>query len=304
MRGTQKGTPMRRSPGISSWTPYLFLLPALVMLGVFWVVPALMAVASSWTNLDLSSGIQVTWVGWEHYRSLLGDPVFQKAVVNSWLYLVGVVPPLVLLPLVLAILVRPTRPWILPFRGALYLPVIVPMVVVGLTWKWLYAEQGLVNALIQGALPGILARPLPWLGLPETALMAVMFVTVWKGLGYYMMVYLAGLQAIPADLYESADLDGAGLFRRHLSITIPLMAPTMGLVGLMSCISALKVFAEIWVLTRGGPLDSSTTVVFDLYQRFTQLDFGPASAEGMILFAMTLVFSVTNQVLTGRMREA
>lgn len=295
---------MRRLPGTSTWTPYFFLFPAFVMLGMFWVLPALMAVASSWMNLDLSNGIQVSWVGWDHYRALLEDPVFQRAVGNSWLYLLGVVPPLVVLPLILAILVRPSKAWILPFRGALYLPVIVPMVVVGLTWKWLYAEQGLVNALIQGALPGVLAHPLPWLGLPETALAAVMLVTIWKGLGYYMMVYLAGLQAIPADLYESADLDGAGLFRRHLSITIPLMAPTMGLVGLMSCISALKVFAEIWVLTRGGPLDASTTVVFDLYQRFTRLDFGPASAEGMILFAMTLVFSVTNQVVTTRMRDA
>jgi putative chitobiose transport system permease protein len=224
------------------------------------------------------------------------DPLFYKSLLNSWIYLIGVVPPLVVLPLILAILVnRPNRA-MGPFRVAYYLPVVIPIVVVGLVWKWLYAENGLVNFVGQSLFPWLLRHPLPWLSLPETALGAVMVVTVWKGLGYYMMIYLAGLQAIPRDIYESADLDGASPLQQHRYLTLPYMVPSMGLVAIISCINALKAFAEIWVLTKGGPLDASTTTVYYLYQQaFENLNMGYASALGMVLFAMTLVFSFLNK---------
>lgn len=283
-----------------NWTPFLYLAPAGLILGVFWFLPALMAVVTSFTSVNLGSSsdflAQFRWVGTGNYAAMARDPLFYKSLANSLIYLVGVVPPLVILPLLLAILVNVPRRGIGFFRAAYYLPVVIPIVVVGLTWKWLYAENGLVNFVGQGLFPWLLAHPLPWLSLPETALGAVMAVTVWKGLGYYMVIYLAGLQSIPKELYESADLDGANRLKQHLYLTLPLMIPQMVLVGIISCINALKVFAEIWVLTKGGPLDASTTMVYYLYQQaFENLNMGYASALGMVLFAMTLALSLLNK---------
>lgn len=283
-----------------SLVPFFFLAPAGLLLGLFWFVPALMAILTSFTEVNVGASreflAQFHWIGLDNYLTMLRDPTFFQALWNSGIYLVGVVPPLVILPLLLAILVNMPLRGMGLFRAAYYLPVIVPIVVVGLTWKWLYAENGLVNYVIQSAFPWLLKHPLPWLSLPETALGAVMVVTIWKGLGYYMVIYLAGLQGIPKDLYESAELDGARTFEQHLYLTLPLMLPQMALVAIISAINALKVFAEIWVLTKGGPLDSSTTLVYYLYQQaFENLNLGYASALGIALFAMTLSFSLLNQ---------
>lgn len=291
-----------------NWTPFFYLAPAGLILGVFWFLPALMAVVTSFTQVNLGSSNdflqQFRWIGLENYTAMAQDPLFYKALANSWIYLIGVVPPLVILPLLLAILVNVPVRGIGFFRAAYYLPVVIPIVVVGLTWKWLYAENGLVNYVGQALFPWLLKHPLPWLSLPETALGAVMAVTVWKGLGYYMVIYLAGLQGIPKDIYESADLDGANRFKQHLYLTLPLMIPQMGLVAIISSINALKVFAEIWVLTKGGPLDSSTTMVYYLYQQaFENLNMGYASALGMVLFAMTLALSLLNKYYGDRFAQ-
>lgn len=294
----------RTSPRRPGWTPYLFLAPALLVLGVFWFLPALMAVVTSLLQVNPGSGAfwsQFHWVGLQHYQAMAQDPRFWRALANSWIYLLGVVPPLVILPLLIALLVNTPMRGIGAFRAAYYLPVIVPIVVVGLTWKWLYAENGLVNYVAQGLFPWLLHHPVPWLALPQTALAAVMAVTIWKGLGYYMVIYLAGLQTLPREIYESADLDGASPWQRLKALTLPLMLPHMGLVAIISSINALKVFAEIWVLTKGGPLDATNTLVYYLYQQaFENLDMGYASALGMVLFIMTLAFSLLNKHYTDR----
>lgn len=283
-----------------SLVPFLFLAPAGIVLGLFWFLPALMAVLTSFTEVNVGVSRefleQFRWIGLDNYVMMARDPLFYQALWNSWIYLIGVVPPLVILPLLLAILVNMPFRGMSIFRAAYYLPVIVPIVVVGLTWKWLYAENGLVNYVAQALFPWLLKHPLPWLSLPETALGAVMVVTIWKGLGYYMVIYLAGLQGIPRDIYESAEIDGARSFQQHLYLTLPLMWPQMALVAIISAINAMKVFAEIWVLTKGGPLDASTTMVYYLYQQaFENLNMGYASALGLALFAMTLGFSLLNQ---------
>ena len=285
---------------LRSLTPFLFLAPAGIVLGLFWFLPALMAILTSFTQVHIGSSrdflAQFSWVGFANYRAMLQDPLFYQSLGNSWIYLLGVVPPLVILPLLVAILVNiPLRGMAL-FRAAYYLPVVVPIVVVGLTWKWLYAQNGLVNFVAQSLFPWLIHHPVPWLDQPATALGAVMAVTVWKGIGYYMVIYLAGLQGIPRDLYESAALDGATSIQQHLRLTFPLMLPQMALVAIISSINALKVFAEIWVLTKGGPLDASTTMVYYLYQQaFENLNLGYASALGMTIFLMTLAFSFLNQ---------
>ncbi|MBC7541461.1 MAG: sugar ABC transporter permease [Candidatus Sericytochromatia bacterium] len=272
-----------------SLTPYLFLAPALAVLGVFFVWPLLHALYLSVTYYQLGGGS--SWAGLAHYAHLWRDPLFWKATGQTFLYLVGVVPPLVILSLGLAIAVNQKLPGIRLFRAAYYLPVVVSMVVVGIAWRWLYAEQGLLNAL----LGGIGMASIGWLTSPDLAIWSVMAVTVWKGLGYYMVIYLAGLQTIPRDLFEAAELDGATTAQAHWAVTVPLMRPSIALVSIISSISALKVFTEIFVMTGGGPLDRTQTLVYYVYEQgFTNADFSYACAVGMVLFAIVLGFSLLN----------
>ncbi|AFY41728.1 binding-protein-dependent transport systems inner membrane component [Nostoc sp. HK-01] len=278
-------------------TPYLFLLPALVLLGltVFW--PALQAFYLSFTSYeDISQPPQL--IGFTNFLRLWKDAVFWKTLENTFLYLVGVVPILVIAPLGLAILVNQKLRGVSWFRAAYYTPVVISMVVAGIAWKWLYAENGLLNQWLKTL--GIFPEGIPWLTSPDKilgivpiSLASVMAVTIWKGLGYYMVIYLAGLQSIPADVYEAAAIDGSDGIRKHWDITIPLMRPYLALVAVISAISATKVFEEVYIMTQGGPLDSSKTIVYYLYeQAFSNLDISYACTIGLILFLIILGLSV------------
>ena len=162
------------------------------------------------------------------------------------------------------------------------------MVVAGLAWRWLYAENGLFNQMLQGL--GIVPEGIPWLTSPALALPSVMVVTIWKGLGYYMVIYLAGLQAIPMDLYEAAAIDGSDGWLRHWDITLPLMKPYLLLVSVISAIAATKVFEEVYIMTQGGPRNSSKTVVYYLYeQAFENFEISYACTIGLALFLIILV---------------
>jgi putative chitobiose transport system permease protein len=261
-----------------------------LILGLFMVWPVLHALYLSFTSYNAIGA--ASWVGLRNYEHMIQDRLFWKSLFNSVLYLVGVVPALIVLPLFLAVLVNRALPGIAFFRAAYYLPVVVSMVVAGLMWKWIFAENGLLNYVLGFALAN---SQIAWLSRPETALAAVMLVTVWKGLGYYMVIYLAGLQTIPPEIYECSAIDGATPWQQTTRLTIPLMLPSIAFVAIVSSISALKVFTEIYVMTRGGPLDASTTVVYYLYQQaFENLEMGYANAIGMVLFIIILVFSIIN----------
>lgn len=277
-------------------TPYLFLLPALVILGltVFW--PALQAFYLSFTRYEYDLTQVPQWVGVANFRRLWTDPVFWQTLRNTVLYLVGVVPILVIAPLALAILVNQKLRNIEWFRAAYYTPVVISMVVAGIAWKWLYAENGLLNQLLKqvGITSGI-----PWLTSPNWAIFSVMAVTVWKGLGYYMVIYLAGLQSLSADLYEAAAIDGSDGIRKHWDITIPLMKPYLVLVAVISAISATKVFEEVFIMTQGGPRNSSKTIVYYLYeQAFQNLEMSYACTIGLVLFFVILGLSILNLKLS------
>lgn len=292
---------MRPSLSASFWqrlTPYLFLLPAGIILLLTVFLPALQAFGLSFARYEYDLTQLPQWVGWANFQRLARDPVFWQTLRQTVLYLVGVVPPLVILPLLLAILVnRPLR-GIVGFRAAYYTPVVVSMVVAGLAWKYLYAETGLFNQILQSL---GLENGVPWLTSPDLALLSVMAVTVWKGVGYYMVIYLAGLQGIPQELYEAAALDGSDGWRKHWDITLPMMRPYLLLVATISALSATKVFEEVYVLTQGGPLNSSKTVVYYLYeQAFTRLEIGYACAMGLVLFLVVVGLSVANIKLTRR----
>jgi putative chitobiose transport system permease protein len=284
--------PRKEGVVMQSLTPYLFLAPALIVLAltVFW--PALQAFYLSFTRFEYDLTQPPAWVGFANFKKLWRDPVFWKTLGNTVLYLVCVVPLLVTLSLGLAILVNQNLKGIRWFRTAYYTPVVISMVVAGIAWKWLYASNGLLNQGLQilGFSEGI-----PWLTSPDLSLFSVMAVTVWKGLGYYMVIYLAGLQGIPADLYEAAAIDGSDGLQRHWDITIPLMRPYLFLVAVISSISATKVFEEIFIMTKGEPLNSSKTVVYYLYERaFQDLEMSYACAIGLVLFLMIFGLSILN----------
>jgi putative chitobiose transport system permease protein len=276
-------------------TPYLFLIPALFLLGLTVFYPAAQAFLLSFSRYETLAAPPV-WVGTENFQRLLRDDVFWKTLVNTLLYLVCVVPVLVTLPLVLAILVNRALPAISWFRAAYYTPVVISMVVAGIAWRWLYAENGLLNQLL--AWTGLFEDGIPWLTSPDLALFSVMAVTVWKGLGYYMVIYLAGLQSIPADLYEAAAIDGSDGWRKHWDVTVPLMRPYLFLVAVISAIAATKVFEEVYIMTQGGPRNSSKTIVYYVYENaFNQADFSYACTIGLVLFLIILTLSVVRLLL-------
>ncbi|MBW4601928.1 MAG: sugar ABC transporter permease [Calothrix sp. FI2-JRJ7] len=277
-------------------TPYLFLLPALVILGLTVFIPALQAFYLTFTQIQDISGSQTQWVGLANFIRLSNDSVFWKTLGNTILYLIVVVPILVTAPLALAILVNQKIRGITWFRAAYYAPVVISMVVAGIAWNWLYEERGLINQFLQSL--GIIKEGIPWLTSPRFALFSVMAVTVWKGLGYYMVIYLAGLQSIPADVYEAASIDGSDGVRKHWDITLPLMRPYLALVGVISAISATKVFEEVYIMTQGGPRNSSKTIVYYLYeQAFTNLEISYACTIGLVLFLIILALSVLRLLL-------
>lgn len=273
-------------------TPYLFLLPALIILGIAVFYPAFQAFSLSFTQYDLDLTQAPQWVGLKNFQRLDQDQVFWQTLTNSFCYLIGVVPVLVMAPLALAILVNQKLRGMAFFRMAYYTPVIISMVVAGIAWKALYANDGILNQLLKiiGFSEGI-----PWLTSPQLALWSVMVVTIWKGLGYYMVIYLAGLQGIPAELYEAAAIDGSDGWQKHWDITLPLMRPYLLLVAVISSISAMKVFEEVYIMTQGGPLNHSKTVVYYVYERaFQDLEINYASAIGLVLFIFILILSLIN----------
>ncbi len=271
-------------------TAYLFLLPALVLLVIFTFYPVVFGTALSLFDYDVISPPR--YVGAAHFRALWGDRYFWIALRNSLTYL-AVVPVLQFCAIVLALWVRRPLRGIAWFRAAYYLPVVTSIVVVGLLWRWLYDEAGLVNYLLLRL--EVTRAPIHWLTNPSIALYAVMLVTLWKGLGYYMVIYLAGLEAIPPVYDEAAALDGAGPLARLLRVTIPLLRPSILLAGTLSAISALRVFEEVYVMTGGGPVFSTYTMFYYMFdQAFTALHLGYAAAVGVVLAAVTIVLSVIN----------
>ena len=281
-----------------SLTPYLFLFPAIALLGLTVFFPAIQAFALSFTSYEYDITQPPQWIGWENFQRLWQDELFWTTIKNTLLYLLGVVPILVIAPLGLAIVVNQKLQGINWFRTAYYTPVVISMVVAGIAWKALYTQNGLLNQFLQqiGFREGV-----RWLTDPNLALWSVMLVTIWKGLGYYMVIYLAGLQSISPELYEAAAIDGSDNWQKHLDITLPLMRPYLFLVGIISAISATKVFEEIYIMTQGGPRNSSKTVVYYLYEKaFQDLDISYACTIGLVLFLGILGLSIVNMKLTAK----
>lgn len=271
-------------------TPYLFLLPAGIVLLIFFFIPFFQTFLLSF--FDYSSSLySPSAVGFDNYVKLFHNPIFYKVLWNTFIYLFVAVPILVVFPLFIAILINQKIRGITLYKILIYLPVIVSIVVAAIAFKWLYADKGILNYIM--TLLG--QNPIGWLTDPKWAIYSVIIVTIWKGIGYYMIIYLAALMSVPQELYEACDIDGANFLQKHFTVTIPHIMPTIALVSTISAISAMKVFAEIYVMTKGGPLNSSKTIVYYIYERaFENLDLGNASAMSVVLLIIVMVFSVIN----------
>jgi len=273
-----------------NFTPYLFLLPALGILVTFIFYPAIRIFILSFQEYSFVK--PPVWVGLENYIALAQDSTFGFALLNSLLYLL-VTPVLIVIALSVAFLLDTGVKGIKFFRGLYFLPVVTPMIVVGIIWQWLLNEDvGLINYMLIAS--GLVDERVHWLTEYPLNLFSVMFVTAWKGLGYFAVIFLAGLTTIPKSLEEAAGLDGASPFQVLYYIKLPLLKPSIMLVAIISSISALKVFDEVYVMIPGAPAAEKTIVPLIYQTAFLNFQLGYASAISVVLFVMTLLLSYLN----------
>ncbi|WP_288480862.1 sugar ABC transporter permease [uncultured Deinococcus sp.] len=278
---------------------YAFLAPAMVLLTLFTFYPLAYGSYLGFTEYGgarFAQGLAPKWVGLDNFRTLLADPLFLTSLGNSLKYLL-VVPALQLASLAVAVLVSRELPGMAFFRAAYYVPVVTSVSLAAVMWEWVFNREGTLNWAL-GALHLLPAGgAFGWLNNEHTAFWAVMLVTFWRGFGYYMVLYLAGLQSIPAELEEAAVLDGASAWQRFWRVTVPMMKPTILLCSLLSTIAALRVLEEVLVLTNGGPLNSTYTALMYVYSKAFQgfnFDYGLASAAGLVVAAVALLLSLAN----------
>jgi multiple sugar transport system permease protein len=269
---------------------YFFIAPGVLVFSVFTLAALIFAFYLTFHRWSIIEP-EKPYVGLTNYRDMINDERFVQSVLNTIYFTGASIPLTMVIGLVLALLLnQPIRGRAI-FRTAYYLPVVTPFVVSAILWKWLYNGQyGLFNYyLLQGH---IIDEPLLWLSDKNLAMPAVVLMTVWSGVGFSMVVYLAGLQSIPSELYESATLDGAGVLRRIRYITIPMLRPTTLFLLVIGIIGSLQVFTQIFVMTSGGPVNKTTTMVYYMYLwAFKYYDMGYASTLAFALFAMLLVFT-------------
>ena len=264
---------------------YLLILPAFLASTVFLYIP--MVFSGFWSFTKYNGIVPPKWVGLANYQYLLNDPRFIKALWNTVIFVVlgmGIGPVLGLATAILLYNKLKGRGF---FRTAYFLPVMTSLVVVATIWKILLQENGLINSLLHVfGLPGHI-----WLQDTSTALPAVVVTSVWQGFGFETVVFLAALQSIPADYYDAARVDGASGWQRFRYVTLPALRPTILFVYIIGIIGSFQVFDQIFVMTNGGPLESTRTLVFDLFDRFNRLQLGQASAVAYILLIILATLS-------------
>lgn len=269
---------------------YLFLAPALLLMLAFSFWPVGFGSFIAFTQYNLIDSPR--WVGLDNFRELFADDLFLASLKNSAIYLL-VVPVIQIVAMLLAVLVNNQLPAIKWFRAAYYLPVVTSVSVIGIIWNFMYTEDGVLNAALHWL--RVVNEPVGWLNDDRIALFAVMFITIWRGLGWYMVLYLAGLQAVPADIYEAAQLDGANAWQRFWRITVPLLAPTILLCSMMSVLAAVKAFEEVQIMTKGGPMQSTYTALFYAYEfGIKSLNFGRALAASLVMSVFCVALAWLN----------
>ncbi len=280
----------------NKWS-YLFIAPVVLLFVIFVLGPLFASLYWSFTDYN---GIHAPkWVGMANYKNIFfNDPRFWKSMKNTIFYMLGVIPPGVIISLFLAMAVDQHIRFKNFFRVIYFIPSVTSVIALSVIWKWLFAGEkyGLINYfLIQIGL-----KPIDWLMSPVWTLPAIMIMSIWAGIGYNMILFLAGLQTIPTTVYEAADIDGANLWEKFWHITLPLLKPTMVFVVIMGFIASFQVFERIYIMTEsefgiGGVLDSALTVVAYLYDMgFRKFQMGYASALGYIVFVVVFIITLIN----------
>jgi multiple sugar transport system permease protein len=278
---------------------YLFLLPKLILFVLFVLIPVFWAFLIAFQEYGYSGS---EWVGFDNFTKTFESEPFRKALINTLKYTIFTVPLNVILALGLATLIYPLGRWSQSFfRGAFYLPTVTSMVIIAMVWRWVYNYRfGLFNYFL--GFFGI--PPQDWLNQSDTALWALIIMSVLIPPGVGIIMYLAAMGSIPETLYESAKIDGANAFQRWWRITVPLLKPTTLYLTMLSLIGSFQVFIQVILMTGGGPGDATETIVHLIYKTaFRDLEFGLASAQAVVLFVITLIFGIVQYRLLYRKGE-
>ncbi|MDF2774254.1 MAG: sugar transporter permease [Geminicoccaceae bacterium] len=280
-----------RMPGEGTNAAWIFLAPALVLIGVFFFVPVAASLLLSLTDFDIyavASAENTRFVGLRNYRQLLETPLFWTSLQNTFYFALIGGPLTIAVSLGAALLVNAKLVrWKSLFRTIYFTPFVTTLVAVAIVWRYLYhTRYGLLNYGLEAL--GI--APVDWLGDPRWAMPAIILMAVWKNFGYNMLIFIAGLQSIPDELYDAAKVDGAGPVRQFWNVTLPMLGPTLVFVGVVTMIGYFQLFAEPYVMTQGGPLRSTTSVVLLMYEEgFRWWRMGYAAAIAFVLFLVILI---------------
>ena len=278
---------IRLRPGERFWL-WLFLAPTLIGLTFGTLGPVLAAIGISFTKWDVLTPPVFTGLG--NYIQLVSDPTFKKSILNTFYYVLGTVPAATVLGLMLALLLNQKLRGVTFYRTAYFLPVVSSTVAVALVWSWIYSKDfGLLNFVLRS----IGLQPVAWLNSTRYAMLALIIMGIWGLLGEGMIIFLAGLQAISQSYYEAAEVDGANSWGKFVHITLPLITPSMFFYFIITMINAFQAFEQIYVMTRGGPSNATTTMVYYIYNNaFRNFRMGTASAQAIVLFFIVMVLTL------------
>lgn len=276
-------------------TGFLFLLPALIPLTVFWILPVLFSTALSFTKWDMISPT-IRWMGFKNYTSLFRSSNFWKILQNTFVFALGSTIPNILMGLILALALAKARKGAGLYRTMMFVPYITPMVAVSIVWSSLYdPNAGLFNYI--RSLAGL--APLKWTGSKDTAMLSVIIVTVWKSMGYTMVFYLEGINKVPQSLHDAATVDGANGWQKLWNVTLPMIAPTTFFLLIINTISSMQAYDQIKVLTNGGPMGATRTLLYYYYtEAFGAFNTGKASAVAVVLVLLTVLLSVVESAVS------
>ena len=287
-----------------SLAAWVFVAPALAVIAVFFALPVAAGLALSFTDFDLyalADLANLRFAGLDNYAQVLALPLFWKSLANTLYFVVVGVPLSIALSLGFAALLQsPLARFVPLFRTALFAPVVTTLVAVAVIWRYLFhVRYGLLNE----GLAALGIDPVDWLGDPHWAMPSIILFALWKGFGANMIIFVAALQAIPQELYEAARIDGASRWRQFVDVTVPLLGPTLFLVSVLTMAGYFQLFAEPYVMTQGGPLQSTVSVLYLMYEEgFRWWNLGRASAVAFLLFAL-MVAATQGLLWFGRRTE-
>jgi multiple sugar transport system permease protein len=293
----KSGNKLRRKNTLTAWS---FIAPNFIGFAIFTLIPVIFSFILAFMQWDSFSAPK--FVGIDNFTKMIHDDTFWISLKNTLYYTIGVVPLTLICSLFLAILLNKKIRGMKFFRTAFFFPYVTSLVAIAVVWNMLFhPTMGPINQVLRL----IISNPPGWTSSSDWALFAIVIVSVWRGMGYYMILYLAGLQSVPKELYEAASMDGAGKVRQFWNVTLPSLRPTTFFVTIMLVINCFKVFDLIQVMTDGGPGRATNVLVYEIYnEAFKKFNFGYASAIALVLFVIVIVVTVVQFKWNQRMEKA